>query len=458
MGPGEEPAEDLTVPWARTVRVDEDTVLERELGPRVQEASGIRPISVTDLTNLRAAYWRRQTQIPKPAEIQARLEAGARWHLWLGAQLGPGTALEVRVRRDGIIGQIDALAEVPIELKTTSGEIRMEDLPRSRPEYVEQLGMYCGLLGRSTGRLSVLQTRGDALLDAQVADLGFHDPSVLWAETRRRAQALRKAWEDRRPTDLPRCTWYDRGCEFQRERICRCTGAEDADPSPIVAELRGIVPDREAGERWLRAARTREGRPAPVVRRFRDLLYPRHAYFERSRPPAPEGGPDPPAAGSDPIRNRLTEALESGPPGELARRAPRSEEPEEAVPVYRGRPYLLRVWRARTLPSAEEIQVRQPQYAIELGFRCAALGERRAWLFLAGQPEGSGAVPLRVLAFSFDPITWYSRLWRERARDLARALKDADPSRLSPCPGWMARDCRFQPECGCASGSGRVQR
>ncbi len=457
MGPDADPL-DPTGEWARAVRVEEDALLEGELAPRLKAASGRRPISVTDLTNPRAAYWRRQAQLPKPPSVQARLDAGVRWHLWLGAQLGPGTSLEVRVRREGIIGQIDALTEVPIELKTTSGPIVIDDLARARPDYVEQLGMYCGLLGRAAGRLSVLLTRGDQLVDAHVVDISFHDPAVLWAETRRRALALRTAWAEGRPTDLPRCTWFDRGCEFQREQVCSCTGGEGGEPSPILAGLAGVVEDRGAGERWRIAAQVREGRPPPIVERFRDLLYPRRAYFERTRPPPPEGRADLPRAGSDPVRNRLSEALESGVPGELARHAPRTEEPEEAVPVYRGQPYLLRVWRTRALPSAEEIRVRQPQYAIELGFRCAALGENHAWLFLAGQPEGSGPVPLRVLSYSFDPVTPFARLWRERARDLARTLQDHDPSRLSPCPGWMARDCRFQPECGCSSGSGRLQR
>ncbi len=444
--------------WSSAVRVEEDAELERELASRLRTASGARAISNTDLTNLRVAYWRRRVPLAKPPEVQARLDAGARWHLWLGAQLGPGTALEVRVRREGIIGQIDALTDVPIELKTTSGPVSIEELPRSRPDYVEQLGMYCGLLGRSAGRLSVLVTRGDELLDARVADLTFRDPTALWAETQRRAGLLRAAWEGERPDGLPRCPWFDRGCEFQREGVCGCTGGEAAGPSPILQGLERIVEDREAGARWRAAAEIR-GEPAPpVVERFRDLLYPRRAFFERTRPPTLGEAPDRPFAGSDPARNRVAEALESGPPGELARRAPRTEEPEEAILVYRGLPYLLRAWRTRTLPSAEEIRVRQPQYGIELGFRCAALGESTARLFLAGQPEGSGPVPLRVFTYTFEPITRFSRLWRERARDLARSLQDADPSRLTACPSWMARDCRFQPECGCPSEPGRVQR
>lgn len=458
MGPPVDLAESDTGSWASAVRVEEDPQLEGELRPRLQAASGARPISVTDLTNPRAAYWRRQKRLPKPPDVQARLDAGVRWHLWLGAQLGPGTLLEVRVRREGIIGQIDALTEVPIELKTTSGAVNMADLARTRPDYVEQLGMYCGLLGRPAGRLSVLSTRGDELLDAHVADLTFRDPNALWIETQRRDGALRKSWEAGQPTDLPRCAWFERGCEFQRERVCTCTGGEAEIPSRVLGELVEVAEDRGASERWQDAARLRAKQPVAVIERFRDLLYPRRAYFERTRPPAPEGRTDRPEAGSDPVRNRLAEALESGPPGELARRAPRSAEPDEAVPVYRGQPYLLRVWRSLTLPSVDEIRQRHPQYALELGFRCSALGESGARLFLAGQPQGTGPVPLRVITYSFDPVTPFSRLWRDRARDLASTLRDHDPSRLTACPAWMASGCRFQPECGCPSDSGRLQR
>ncbi|MGD0717987.1 MAG: hypothetical protein ABSA15_00175 [Thermoplasmata archaeon] len=444
--------------WSSAVRVEEDAALERELAVRLRTASGARAISVTDLTNLRVAFWRRRVPLAKPPEVQARLDAGARWHLWLGAQLGPRTALEVRVRREGIIGQIDALTDVPIELKTTGGPVNVGDLPRSRPDYVEQLGMYCGLLGHAVGRLSVLVTRGDELLDAHVVDIAFRDPAALWAETLRRAGLLGEAWENGRPDGLPRCTWFDRGCEFQREGVCGCTGSEGGGPSPILDGLEGIVEDREAGANWRAAAEIRGERTPPVIERFRDLLYPRRAYFERTRPAAPGDAPDRPLAGSDPVRNRVAEALESGTPGELARRAPRTDEPEEAIPVYRGLPYLLRAWRTRTLPLAEEVRVRHPQYAIELGFRCAALGESAARLFLAGQPEGAGPVPLRAFTYTFEPITRFSRLWRERARDLARSLSDTDPARLAACPAWMARDCRFQPECGCPAEPGRAQR
>jgi len=49
--------------WSSAVRVEEDAALERELAVRLRTASGARAISVTDLTNLRVAFWRRRVPL-----------------------------------------------------------------------------------------------------------------------------------------------------------------------------------------------------------------------------------------------------------------------------------------------------------------------------------------------------------------------------------------------------------
>ena len=72
--------------------------------------------------------------------------------------------------------------------------------------------------------------------------------------------------------------------------------------------------------------------------------------------------------------------LEDGPVGEVHRLLERAGSPDEEVVGFRGVPYIVRTSRAWSRVAAERASARFPQYAVELGLRCAASGtSRRLW-------------------------------------------------------------------------------
>lgn len=447
--------------WRGAVTVREDPELGGELLRRLAQANDGRSLGVTDLLAPRCAFWRLTTPpVRVPAERQARLDTGRWLHRVVGSVVAPEGLLEVRVRRAGVVGRIDALTDRPIEVKTTSLTVEAADLVSDRPDQLEQLGMYCSLVGRSKGRLVMVAAHGATVHEVRTVDIQFRDLASLAAEMERRLTELRSALAHGQIDRLPRCRWFDRGCEFRSSKVCNCTGREADPPSRLLEEVSSLEGD-PGFDRELAARLSKELRSLspPEIPRFRDLVYPRRAYYDRIRPPsvAEEGPPSNGGSGSN-LYARLVQAMESGPVGEVALLPYRTEEPEEPVAAFRGSPYLVRTSRGWSTPRPEEMVRQHPQYALELGFRCAATGTRSGRLLVGFERAEAPDERLKVFAFEFSPVTLFSRLFRERVDRFERAVRDRTPSALDACPGWMYSACPYRSECGCGSEPGRSQR
>jgi hypothetical protein len=378
----------------------------------------------------------------------------------VGPLIVPGAALEVRVRREGLVGRIDALTDRPIEVKTAPYAVEAESLVTERPDQVEQLGMYCALLERPTGRLVTLVVAGDSVEDARTCDITFRDLPGLLSDMRNRATALRDSLRDGRPDGLARCRWFGRGCEYLSEPTCDCTGDEPEPSSAILERVERVVarPDLDA-ELLTRLRAAWPTARKPSIARFRDLIYPRRAYFELSHPLPPRAVafPREKEAGPDAYRT-LLDAIESGPVGEVARLLSLADEPEEEVGAFRGEPFLARTSRGRPPRTAEELVSRAPQYVLELGFRCAATGRRSGRAVVAYERAEPPGPRIRVFDLAFSPTSVFARLWRHRERALREALRDGKPQGLPACPDWMFAECPYRSECACDSPPGRSQR
>jgi hypothetical protein len=447
-------------PWESVVSVREDLQLGAELTTRYGAESGRRAVGVTDLVSLRRAYYRLVAPpVPIPVERQARLDQGRSVHRALGSRLAREGVLEARVRRDGLVGRIDILADLPIEVKTTTAFVDPSALPTYRPDHLEQLAMYCGLLDRPSGRLLSLLTSSAGVTDVQAVDVSFRSASRILAEMQRRAGLLRKAWEVSKVDELPRCPWYDRGCEFEQASVCDCTGEEPFNAQPLTKEVDELSPRSDVEER-LRATFAEPQPPddAPPVGRFREILYPRRTYFERTVPTPPAPARVAPAAHEPDLYARLSEAVESGPPGEVARLPARSTEPDEEVVGFRGRPVLMRTSRAWARFRADEVVRRAPQYAFELGLRCATTGADSGLVVIGFERAEVDRDRIQVLELRFASLTPFSRMYRERSRALSDAVRERTPETLVPCPSWMAEDCPYRTECGCAESASRDTR
>jgi len=437
--------------WEGVVSVHEVPDLERELVHRLGAESGRRAVGVTDLISLRRAYYRTTTPpVPIAPERQARLDQGRAVHRSLGSRLASEGILEARVRREGLVGRIDLLADVPVEVKTTTGFFEPSTLPTYRPDHVEQLAMYCALLDRPSGRLLSLLASPSGISDVQAVDVAFRSAARIRDEMQARAEWLRTAWAESSAERLPRCPWFGRGCEFEAASVCGCTGSEPPLAHPLTDEIERISPREDVRERLrVMLAEPEPAAGAFAIDRFREILYPRRAYFERTSavplPPEPTKAPGP----EPDLWARLSEAVESGPAGEVARVPARAPEPEEEVVGFRGSPLLVRTSKAWDRFRANELIRRAPQYALDLGLRCATTGTKSGFVVVGFERAENDRDRVQVLELRYRSLTPFSRMYRERSAALEAALRENDPRSLPACPAWMFEDCRYRAECGC---------
>jgi len=443
------------------VEVVADPELARELAARLAEPPRFPTVTVSDLLAPRRAYWRRSGRAGTVAAPRTeRMEIGRRWHRRLLSPLGGEGRFEVRLRRDGIAGRIDLLADVPVEIKTRAGESVGERAP-ARADELDQLGIYCALSERPTGRLVLLLPHSDRGPTVRALDATYGDLPSLRAGVVERAEALRHALAPGgTPRELPRCPWFGRGCEFQAARACDCSGDEPIERSVLSDRITSLEARGDVEERWdgLLASLSPDA-PSAKIRRFRELVYLRRAYFDRGAS-AEEGADRPPVAASIAPRlyDRVLDVTEGGPAGDVAALRPIGEEPDEEVTGFRDRPYLLRTsmaW-APILPS--EALRRAPQYALELGFRCAATGVGEGLVVLAYERAEEDRDRLQVLRYRFPDLPRFARLWQERSVALLDAVTRQDPSTLPPCPSWMYEECPYRGACGCAEETPRSHR
>lgn len=451
-------------PWETFGLIDElfvrdDTVLGRELAERLPSPGAPRAIGATDLLNPRRAFWRRiRGPAPLPLERQVRLERGRRWHRALGDAIAGEGRLEVRLRRGGLSARIDLLADVPVEIKTVS--VPSEGAPAEPwPDQVEQLAIYCALTESPVGRLAHLVVPDGAAPTVVLAEIAFRDLEGIRSEVGRREAALRSAIASGVPRGLGRCRWVDRGCEYRAGAVCDCVGNEPDEGHSLAAHLEARSSRPEIAARWTdaltAAAAPSDGSPP----RFRDLLFPRRAYFDGTAGrPAAVYPPRPPVAPLD-AYERAMAALEAAPAGEVHRLPTERRAPEEEVLAWRGAPVLVRSSRVPARLTPDDLRRRFPQYLLDLGFRCGVTGTDHASLVVAHDSPRAGEPAIQVFRLELPggPSRWASA-WASRRDALARSIATRAPEALPRCPAWMTADCPYRAECGCAVEPGRSQR
>jgi hypothetical protein len=441
------------------VRLVDDPVRAGELAGRLPSPSEPRAVSVSDLLAPRRAFWRRlRGPAPVPLDREVQLERGRAWHRRLGDALASEGTLEVRIRRGGLSGRIDLLADVPVEIKTGAPAPDGRP-PEDWPDQVEQLAIYCLLVGSSVGRLAHVELRAAGPPTVTVGDLRFRGLEAVGAEVATRQEELSSALAAGRPDRLARCRWFDRGCEYRAAGVCACHGDEARERSSIASCLDGRTARPDLAARWTAALGAGSVPASRPPAHFRDLLNPRRAYFDRTtgRPPA-AFPPRPPSAPVDAYERTLA-ALERGPVGEVHRLPVDAEAPEEDVLAWRGFPCLVRSSRVRPRLTPADVRGRFPQYLVDLGLRCAATGTTEGTIVIGYEPAVPDERPVQVfrveLAGGGEP---FARAARARCAALDGAVRRGTPAELPSCPGWMATSCPYRDVCGCATDAARSQR
>ena len=180
-------------------------------------------ITVTDLLNLKQAYFRRKhPEIVPTLERQQLMWAGTGFHDIFGSMVSSEEYIEQSVEVDGITGRIDIFEKVPVEVKTTANLSEDADLRQKRPSYLEQLGMYCSMVDVDEGKIIIYQRGTPSELSAplNVFSIQFPDLEAIQQEMTRRRDLLQEAITNDDPSKLPRCPWQNLRCDYSG--VCDC--------------------------------------------------------------------------------------------------------------------------------------------------------------------------------------------------------------------------------------------
>ncbi len=404
-------------------------------------------ISVTDLLNLKQAYFRRKyPEIVPPLEKQQLMWAGTGFHKTFGSAVSSEEYLEQFVEAEGIVGKIDIYEKVPVEVKTTSTPVDTNDLLKYRPTYVEQLGMYCAMVKVHEGEIIIYQRHEEELPPPSplvVYHVTFPDLEAIREEMRRRRDLLVQALVDNDPSNLPVCPWLNRQCEYSQ--VCDCATAS-VPASHEIADLAGeIYADSTTREQLINKM---AGVQPSQVFGINDIVFPRKAYFERL-----QSGEGVQEERREYLRSMdelgfldaLRDSLRFGAPGE-AQRIPVKQTPlADLVQTWQNLPTILRGPKFSSLVERERLPRAFSHYFLRLGFDCALTENTKGRLLLYYVKVPREDAKLMVYDVNFRNL---NAIKAEALRRLELLEKATSPLELPKCPSWMCPYCDHRLECG----------
>lgn len=451
----------------------------------------LQQVSVSRLVNPGRAYYELVHPLAEDLAAHQKRLAGSGAHDLLERSLAAGVELTEmwlhgeeslgEPSLDRITARVDACERtpdghlLPIELKNVGTE-------RDRPadEHLEQLGMYCALLGFGQGRvLAVL--RDDVTGSSRLLvpwKVTFPDLGKVRQVMAERRDLLTDAFERRDPSRLPACPWWSVGCRYREAGVCTCGDRAPLESSIARAakverdpEYLALVQDRAATREAARAAA-----PSEQELSLYGLLTPRKQFFRaRSRSGDAEEGPaaggataPAPAAtaehraqadrviarvNSRGVERQIFSAVlrSNGPRAGFAQAAAGGR--SWRVPVLEGRPFLVRVRHVgRPLDASSRDLAGNwgvPDDLRQLALRASLLGVDGGWIYVWNWKLPESEQKLQVFSVRFDPEGL--RRGREYAEGLparlATAIASGDPRALPLCPRWMCPKCPYLEAC-----------
>jgi hypothetical protein len=404
-------------------------------------------ISVTDLLNLKQAYFRRKyPEIVPPLEKQQLMWAGTGFHKTFGSAVSSEEYLEQFVEAEGIVGKIDIYEKIPVEVKTTSTPVDTKDLLQYRPTYIEQLGMYCALVNAHEGEIIIyhrLTEESPSTSPLLVYHVTFPDLEAIREEMRRRRDLLVQALIANDPSNLPVCSWFNKQCDYSQ--VCDCA-TTSVPASYKIAELAGeTYVDSTTCEQLLSKM---AGAQSSHVFGINDIVFPRKAYFERlklSEEVREEKEEYLRSMDERGFIDALRDSLRYGAPGE-AQKIPVKHAPlADLVQIWQNLPTILRDPKLSSLVERERLSRAFPHYFLRLGFDCALTENTKGRLLLYYVRVPKEDAKLMVYDVTFRNL---NAVKAEALRRLELLEKATSPLQLPKCPSWMCSYCDYRLECG----------
>ena len=409
-------------------------------------------ISVTDLTNLKQAYFRRKhPEIVPPLEKQQIMWAGTGFHKTFGSAASSEEYLEQFVEAEGIVGKVDIYEKIPVEVKTTSTPLDTKDLLKYRPTYIEQLGMYCAMVNAHEGEIIIYQRQVEESTTTSpllVYHVTFPDLEAIRGEMRLRRDLLVQALISNDPSNLPVCPWLNRQCDYSQVCDCKTTSVPTAYE---IAELAGeIYADSMTCEQLL----SKMAGPQPSqLFGINNIVFPRKAYFERLKLQETAPGEEVQGEKKEYLRSMdergfldaLRDSLRYGAPGEVQRIPVQHAPLADLVQTWQNLPTILRDPKFSSLVERERLPRTFSHYFLRLGFECALTENAKGRLLLYYVKVPREDAKLMVYDINFRNL---NTIKAEALRRVELLEKATSQLQLPKCPSWMCPYCDYKVECG----------
>lgn len=432
--------------------IEANRSLKDGLVASLKAGSPRKRISVTDLTSLKQAYFRRKhPDIVPSLERQQVMWSGTGFHELFGAAVSSEEYLEQFVEMDGIVGKIDIFEDIPVEVKTTGRLADESDLARKRPSYIEQLGMYCGMTGVPEGRI-VIYRRGaePAQPPLTVCHIRFSDLAAIKEEMRHRKEMLENALASGDPSRLPSCPWGDWGCDYSS--VCDCKANRVKATYAIRDQMASLDVDDVAARQFTDRLCESSSRPLSSRLKLNDIVFPRKTFLARLRQETAQNEEDQ----EQETREQLTSMEKWGVisrvrdsllyrPGSDSRRIPVSlGSLDDMVQLHDGRPAMIRLMQLNSIVQRERLPQMSGHFFTRLGFECALTDQRSGRMVLYYPKVPGEDAKLMVYEVSFKDI---AALKAEAARRVSLMENARSVAELPACPQWMCRYCHDTAAC-----------
>lgn len=409
-------------------------------------------ISVTDLTSLKQAYFRRKhPDIVPSLERQQVMWSGTGFHELFGAAVSSEEYLEQFVELDGVVGKIDIFEDVPVEVKTTRRLADETDLARKRPSYIEQLGMYCAMTGVKEGRIVVYQREADVSQPPlTVCHVRFSDLGEIREEMRRRRDMLENALASDDPSRLPSCPWGDWGCDYSS--VCDCKTSHIKTSYAIRDQMASLDVDDVAARQFMDKLAESSSKRSSGKLKLNDIVFPRKTFLSRLRQEMAPNEEEQEQEARDQLNSmekwgiiaRVRDSLLYGPGTESKRVPVNHGSLSDMVQLHEGRPAITRLMQLNTIVQRERLPQMSGHYFTRLGFECALTDQRSGRMVLYYPKVAGDDAKLMVYDVSFRDIAVLKAEVARRVNLMETAASVAD---LPSCPQWMCRYCKDTTAC-----------
>ena len=407
---------------------------------RLQSQSSGRNISVTDLVNVRQAYWRRvRPDVKFDMERTADMLAGSGFHDAFNWKVSSEEWIEQTVVFQDIVGRIDIYEEIPLELKTTKSLIEPDEIGAMRPSYVEQLGLYCAMVEKPDGHI-LIYNRGEGrpLVGTTVH---FENLKGIQKEMLARRDLLRKALESGNPSTLPPCSWKGRGCVY--DGVCDC-GIEDATyPIAAFAEIKA---DQALEEEFAKRFNDAPS-PEPDGIRINDLVVPRQAFYKTMKEDEEADLSESLVALEKQAMMRELKYRGLGASGELTSKPVQLEGVTGRVEFHEGRTLWLTRSGFREPAARYRLPAALENAFVRLGFNAVLANKGKSRLVVYYPNVPNDASRIMVYDFTWKNLTPIHEELVRRANLIKAAKASGDNSELPKCPSWMCKGCEYSKIC-----------